>query len=1406
MKPLFTPLWMLLLVMQLALELRADDAANGTWRVGLAKVDITPTEPVRLSGYSGRVESHTAVADPLHVRAICLTPQPVDSAAATPPTLVLVSVDSIALPAQITDEIAGWLQEKHSIGRAQLVLCSTHSHTAPHLPGNLQNLFQVSSTEQQIQAAERYAVVLKQALRRAIEHALGHAVAGAQVEIGQSTVDFAVHRRVIRDGRWTGFGIQEGGPVDHRVHILRVTGHDGALLGAVYQYACHCTTLGQDFNQISGDWAGLSASRLEDLNPGAVFLPIIGCGGDANPNPRGSYEGAMQNGLQMVDAVRRGLREQNWSALQPPTQIQYGLVGLEPEQPTAQAIQHAADSDDPNQRRWAIHMQATRLKMGRLPESCPMPVHAWIFGEQLSWIFLGGEVVVEYQFALEKEFSTEHTWVAAYTDEVVGYVASESQRSEGGYEVDYSMIFYLQPGRWQSGTQSDLVSRVRQISQQQRGQDQPLDPQTALQSIHVPDDYRVELVAAEPLVQDPVNIAFGWDGRVWVAQMSDYPLGIEAGGSIRILEDSDDDGQLDRSTPFLQGLSYPTSVQPWRGGAIVIAAPDIFFAEDTDGDGVADVRRTLLSGVAEVNPQHRASGFEIGLDGRLHFAVGEGTRKLYSHLNDKTYDVRGHDVVWNPDTGEVEVFVPGNTQFVPARDAFGDWFGNHNAEPMYQFVFQSADLGGRLVESGSVQHLLEPAVAPPVYPRSRTTDRFNDLFTRDRYTSACSSIIVRVPGLSSSAVTAHSSQPVALVCEPVHNLVARLALQCQGSAFTATRHPEDAAFDFFASSDPWSRPVRVVNAPDDSLWIVDMYRQVIEHPQWIPTAWQARLNVRGGDSMGRIYRVYHRDHKPKLPGNLARARVLDLLQSPNGAIRDLAMQAVVTDQIPQSELTNLPGEIRQLFNRPPAAAIYASLLGVMSAKGWLMQADLASALASANDPQLVRLILKLAGQWDVLEDQLQAELQSVVGGNWGSAVDLQWVLSSQKWTGFPTQAGLSQILGRGQPDRWLNAALSFTSAPQSAEPVLRMSLATADKDSSDTGDLQQPLATIRRLVGLLTQDQRQSLVDEYFLADRDVSWLASRVLLLVSLYPQPSDAKIQRLEELSQQAIGALSEGGRDIAERQRLGLLLGNEVLAATDELAIARQLLNEGPAATDIIVRRARYLRSDELAELLLELWSQLGHNNQSSVASALLLRPAWREALVTALESGNVQRNQLPPAAVQALVSHYDRNLRSRAAAVFGRPSPRQSIVNDYLNRMPNPSIAGQVDLGQQLYREHCGVCHSVQEGRPPVGPAIDNLSHWNNEQWLTAILDPSLAVEEKYKQTLILTEDQEAISGIVVDETDTQLRILTSDGLSRTILVEDVQQRQQSNVSLMPEGFEARLTPDQLAHIVQYLRAN
>ncbi len=385
--------------------------------------------------------------------------------------------------------------------------------------------------------------------------------------------------------------------------------------------------------------------------------------------------------------------------------------------------------------------------------------------------------------------------------------------------------------------------------------------EASLKSIQVEPGFRVEIAAAEPLVKDPIAFEWGADGKLWVVEMGDYPLGIDGkgkhGGVVRLLEDSDGDGRYDRVGPFLEGLGFPTGVMPWRNGVLVACAPNIFYAEDRDGDGRADHREVLFTGFVQGNQQHRLNGFEMGLDGWIYGANGDSGGNVRSLKTGRTTSISGRDFRFRPDTGEFEA-ESGQTQYGRHRDDWGHWFGNNNPNWGWHYVLANQDVRRNpYYAPPDPKKTLEPDTR--AYPISRTLPRFNDPGAANHVTSANSLTPYRDelfgPAFAGSV----------FVSEPVHNLVHRIALEPDGVSFRGHRGPNDSGREFLASSDNWFRPTMLKIGPDGSLWIADMYRYVIEHPEWIPDDWEAKLDLRAGSEQGRIYRVYPVDKKPRNP-------------------------------------------------------------------------------------------------------------------------------------------------------------------------------------------------------------------------------------------------------------------------------------------------------------------------------------------------------------------------------------------------------------------------------------------------------------------------------------------------------------------------------------------------------------
>ena len=370
----------------------------------------------------------------------------------------------------------------------------------------------------------------------------------------------------------------------------------------------------------------------------------------------------------------------------------------------------------------------------------------------------------------------------------------------------------------------------------------PLDPDAALKSFRSSIGAKIELVAAEPLVTDP--IAFDWapDGRLFVVEMRDYPEDMDdphpPRGRVRVLIDDDQDGRYDRAETFLDALHYPTGVKVWREGVLISGAPEIILATDTDGDQRADQTKVLFRGFGEGNQQHRINGLRWGIDNWLYLANGDSGGRIESFAGGEPVSLSGRDLRIDPDTGRMEA-LSGLTQYGRARDDLGNWFGGNNSDPLWHYVLEDRYLSrNRSFAPPAVRRQVPEVPGPaPVFPVSRTLPRFNDFDRADRFTSACGHLVVHDSGFGPAGSIE------SFVCEPVHNLVHREVLTADGVSFRSHRVPEDREAEFLASTDNWFRPVLARIGPDGAIWIADMYRLVIEHPTWIPQHWQKLLDL-----------------------------------------------------------------------------------------------------------------------------------------------------------------------------------------------------------------------------------------------------------------------------------------------------------------------------------------------------------------------------------------------------------------------------------------------------------------------------------------------------------------------------------------------------------------------------------
>lgn len=435
-RPAWTCVWVLV---WLGIASGDWQSALGAWQAGAAKVDITPTNPIMLSGYAARGQEEVEqTIQPLYARALCLQWQ-------DEPPLVLITVDNCGIPAVLSDQVSRTLEEKFQVPRKRIAICATHTHYAPMLSGVLENLPAEPIDPEKRATIERYTRELAEHLVQVASEAI-ESKQEASIRFGIGSAGFAANRRT------------PGGPTDHQLPVLQVVDPEDRPLAIVTGYACHCTTIGQTPAFI-GDWAGYAAQYLERQYLGCTALVLIGCGGDQNPSPRGSLELAQKYGLELMEQTRATLS----GPLQPVTGPVSAQLSVEP---LPFAPLPTEDQWRQQALREGIQGHYARRNLRRLEEDeglrsgLPYPVQTWALGDRLALVILGGEVVVDYSLRLKQEARPGSLWVVAYANDVASYIPSERVLKEGGYEGGESRIWYDQPAPFAPGLEQLIIQRV----------------------------------------------------------------------------------------------------------------------------------------------------------------------------------------------------------------------------------------------------------------------------------------------------------------------------------------------------------------------------------------------------------------------------------------------------------------------------------------------------------------------------------------------------------------------------------------------------------------------------------------------------------------------------------------------------------------------------------------------------------------------------------------------------------------------------------------------------------------------------------------------------------------------------------------------------------------------------------
>ena len=898
-----------------------------------------------------------------------------------------------------------------------------------------------------------------------------------------------------------------------------------------------------------------------------------------------------------------------------------------------------------------------------------------------------------------------------------------------------------------------------------------------------------------------------------------------------LLHDHDGDWEYESSTPFLEGLAYPTGVLAWKNGVLITCAPEVLYAEDTDGDGVADVRETVLSGFVEGNPQHRVNGLRWHPDGWIYGANGDSGAHITIPSTGETVALGMRDFRFQPDTGKFEP-QPGPTQFGICCDDWGHWYGGNNS-----VILWSSPLTGRTTD-------ISPSVRFPslrtsltahhttVFALSEVEPRFNAPDQAGRITSACSPEFYRAEALGA----AYAGN--LFVCEPVHRLVHRRVVERAGGAVRLNRAHEDAAREFLASTDPWFRPVFLRTGPDGALWLADMQREVIEHPEWIPDDWEARIDLRAGENHGRIWRVLPRNRPlppPQWPEDRSITELIEDLGSSNAWRRDAASRTLIAHARagPSHQSPGVRDGLVRAFHlslishRSPEAEEdrakrLLQIASTLDQCGHLADEHLPMLWADPH-PEVRAYALRRCADRLRLDGDHRSLGPILIDAATDPPAECLWDLlwAFRAWQS-PEVAALAPRLLDGSLSPLERAALWNAAEGPGAEPFLRSLLPELDSATDETiwaelGSFvsgSNEVVLLAFLENLLTGLASDTPAPALYAIDRWLSSVGSEWGSLrrfaESTSPGLREAVGSLAERLDRVRTMALDDSVD--SELRRIAVAALGSQLFSSDEEDLTRlrdamlQLL--GPQTAPTVQREAirqlcRTERSD-IAEALLGSWSSYGPTTRSAVLESLLQRTAWTHKLLSAIEGGHVNPREIDARHRQRLLQHPEDDLRQHAVRALDLPesNDRAELVQRYVEGLANHE--GDPTRGRAVFERLCATCHEPPDGSPSA-PDLQTVQHWNAEMLLAAILDPNRAVDPRFLGYLAWTHDGRVLEGLLAEETDTAIVLQDVDGERHHLPRTELDELKRTERSAMPEGLEHDLPLQDAADVVSYVRS-
>ncbi|MCB0667384.1 MAG: c-type cytochrome [Saprospiraceae bacterium] len=957
--------------------------------------------------------------------------------------------------------------------------------------------------------------------------------------------------------------------------------------------------------------------------------------------------------------------------------------------------------------------------------------------------------------------------------------------------------------------------------------------------------FRMELVASEPLISDPVDMEIDEWGRMFVVEMHGYPLELSGTGLVKRLEDTDGDGLPDRSTVFADSLIVPTGIMRWKQGFIVTDPPNVYYFEDSNDDGKADVREIILTGFARSNPQHNVNNPTYGLDNWIYLShEGAVKTQLFGDLlGDEGNEVfmphvprgprlpknaNGLGVRFRPDSEQLEM-ISARSQYGQTFDNWGHHFQTNNASHLYHKVIAAPYMqrNPNLLIPTSQFFMPKGGRGFDIFPITSNPD--HQLLTDiGALTSACG-----IMSYGGGSFPVEYDQSI-FAAEPVHNMIHVDRIEENGATYHSI--PLLEGREFLASTDPWFRPVNHYTGPDGSIYVLDYYRKIIEHPEWLSDEVIQSGDLYVGMDMGRLYRIS--------PVGAEAMSFLDRLTLGGASIPMLVAYLAEPNVWWRTQAQRL------LMDRSEPEIVSALKEFVLSTESSVGKVHAIWLLESKNQME-EEILLRMLGDTEAgvrenavrisegylsSSEALQQKLLEMVSDP-HPKVRFQLLLTLGNLSDARSAIVRNEILFQDVEDAWVQyAALSATDFD---------ALALFREAASKLGAIRTPgtESFFRKLSQLIARSGSAKELNR-FLADMLASpaeyWFSPLVLEGITnafkrdQVLQMTPENVRRLSSrftisadpaLRHQSLSLLQAAGFfqtpenpllkqaiNFTHQQELDKSLLADAIqiigwSGTERhFALLQDLFatRQNPEICKVILEAMNAISTEMTADFMVSEWSTLVPEERKTGIQIFFKNDENRSVLLQAISEGKIQPSNLTWGQTVSLLNSSNPSIRSLARAhLQGNELNADTVWQTYQECL---QLSGQVEQGQEVFRTHCGSCHQ-KAGKLGVafGPDLAAVQNRNKTALLVDVLQPNRSIADGYELWILSLDSGNSLSGIISEQSPTSLTIRDATGHETTIAREDIKELTASEWSAMPENLHTQISQSQMADLLAFLKS-